>query len=67
MKTQTRKTTAKLLELVEQGVLDPMAVLEAALDYMAEDDVEDMAWSNQFLSEDEEEDEEESDEDEDEE
>lgn len=67
MKTQTRKTTAKLLELVEQGVLDPMSVLEAALDYMSEDDVEDMAWSNQFLSEDEEEDEEESDEDEDEE
>lgn len=64
MKTQTRKTTAKLLELVEQGVLDPMSVLEAALDYMSEDDVEDMAWSNQFLSEDEEE---ESDEDEDEE
>lgn len=67
MKTQTRKTTAKLLELVEQGVLDPMSVLEAALDYMSEDDVVDMAWSNQFLSEDEEEDEEESDEDEDEE
>lgn len=56
MKTQTRKTATKLLELVEQGVLDPMSVLEAALDYMSEDDVEDMAWSNQFLSEDDEED-----------
>ena len=51
MKTQTRKTATKLLELVEQGVLDPMSVLEAALDYMSEDDVEDMAWINQFLIE----------------
>jgi hypothetical protein len=64
MKTQAHKNTTKLLDLIEQGVLDPMSVLEAALVYMGEDDVEDMAWSNDFFTEDEEEPEDEEDEDE---
>jgi hypothetical protein len=64
MKTQVRKNATKLLDLIEQGVLDPMSVLEAALNYMSDDDVEDMAWTNDFLTEDEEESEDEEDEDE---
>ena len=34
--------TNKMLELVEEGVLDKDAVILAALNYMSEDDVNDM-------------------------
>jgi len=52
----TRKVTNKLLELIEEGVLDPQTVLEACMQYMSEDDVADMAHANELLEEEEEED-----------
>ena len=51
----TRKVTNKLLELIEEGVLDAQTVLEACLSYMSEDDVADMAHANELLEEEEEE------------
>jgi len=57
MKT-TRKVTNQLLELVEDGILDPQAVMEACLTYMSEDDVADMAHCNELILEEEEEEEE---------
>ena len=55
----TRKVTTQLLEMIEDGILDPQTVLEACLSYMSEADVADMAHSNEFLGEEEEEDEDE--------
>jgi hypothetical protein len=57
----TRKITNQLLELIENGVLDPQVVLEACLSYMSEADVADMAYSNELIEEEEEEEEEEED------
>ena len=57
----TRKVTNKLLELIEEGVLDPQMVINACLCYMSEDDVADMAHANELLEEEEEEEEEEED------
>ncbi len=54
----TRKVTNKLLELIEEGVLDPQMVINACLCYMSEDDVADMAHANELLEEEEEEEEE---------
>ncbi len=45
----TRKITNQLLELIENGVLDPQVVLEACLSYMSEADVADMAYVNELL------------------
>ena len=54
-----REATNRILELVEEGMLDRDAVIMACLKYMSEDDVSDMAHANEFfLDEDEEEDEE---------
>jgi hypothetical protein len=39
----TRKVTKQLLQLIEDGVLDPQTVLEACLSYMSEAEVADMA------------------------
>lgn len=50
----TRKVTNQLLELVDDGVLDAREVLIAALKYMSEDDVADMAHSNDLITEEEE-------------
>ena len=47
----TRKVTNQILELVDEGVLDPQTVLEACLSYMSEADVADMARSNELLPE----------------
>lgn len=51
----TRKVTNQLLELVDAGVLDTREVLAAALGYMSEDDVADMAHSNELVLEEEDE------------
>ena len=40
--------TNKLLELIEEGVLDKDAVIMGALNYMSEDDVNDMFRSEFF-------------------
>jgi hypothetical protein len=52
----TRKVTNQLLELIENGVLDPQVVLGYCLSYMSEADVADMAHVNDHDDEEEEED-----------
>ena len=55
----TRQATDKILEMVEEGILDKDTVIMSCLKYMSEDDVADMAHSNEFfLDEEDEEDEE---------
>ena len=55
--TGSRIYTTKLLDMVDEGILDPKAVMEACLRYMSEYDVEDMMCANDFLLEEEEEEE----------
>jgi hypothetical protein len=51
-----REATNRILELVEEGMLDRDTVIMACLKYMSEDDVADMAHANEFfLDEDEDE------------
>ena len=45
----TRQATDKILEMVEQGILDKDTVIMSCLKYMSEDDVADMAHSNEFF------------------
>ena len=47
----TRKATNKILEMVEEGVLDKDNVILACLKYMSEDEVADMAHVNEFFYE----------------
>jgi len=54
----TRQATDKILEMVEQGILDRDTVIMSCLKYMSEDEVADMAYSNEFFSNEEEYDEE---------
>ena len=54
-----RKATNKVIDLAKEGVLSWEAIARAALDYMSEDEVADMAQCNEFIDdefEDEEED-----------
>ena len=54
-----RKAANKVIDLAEEGVLSWEAIARAALDYMSEDEVADMAQCNEFIDdefEDEEED-----------
>ena len=54
----TRQATDKILEMVEEGILDKDTVIMSCLKYMSEDDVADMAPSNEFfINEEDEEDE----------
>ena len=55
----TRQATHKILEMVEEGILDKDTVIMSCLKYMSEDDVADMAHSNEFFINEEEDDEEE--------
>ena len=55
----TRQATDKILEMVEEGILDKDTVIMSCLKYMSEDDVADMAHSNEFFINEEEEDDEE--------
>jgi hypothetical protein len=50
----TREYTTKLLEMVEEGILDRDNVIMACVQYMSEDDVKDMMECNEFLNEEEE-------------
>jgi hypothetical protein len=55
-----REATNRILELVEEGLLDRDTVIMACLKYMSEDEVADMAHANEFfLDEDEDEEDEE--------
>ena len=45
----SRETTNRLLEMVDDGVLNARTLALACLNYMSEDDVEDMAVINEFI------------------
>lgn len=47
-----RKVTNQILEMIDEGVLDRDMVIRAALCYMSEADVADMAYCNEFISDD---------------
>ncbi len=55
----SREYTNKLLELVEDGLLDRDTVIMACIKYMSEDDVKDMMESNEFILEEDEDEEDE--------
>jgi hypothetical protein len=46
---RTREATERILEMVEDGILDRDTVIMACLKYMSEDDVADMAHANEFF------------------
>lgn len=54
-----REYTNKLLEMVEEGLLDKDMVIMACVKYMSEDDVRGMMEANLFLEHEEDEDEDE--------
>lgn len=56
-----RKTTSRILEMAEEGMISWQTLAECALRWMSEDDVAEMCKANELLI-DEEEDEEEEDE-----
>ena len=47
-----RQATNRVLEMVEEGVLDKDTVIMSCLKYMSEDDVADMAQMNEFFYDD---------------
>jgi hypothetical protein len=53
----TRKVTIKLLEMLEEGVIQPDTVIMACLKYMSEDEVANMAHINGFLDDEDDDDE----------
>ncbi len=44
-----RQNTNKLLELIDEGLLDPKEVLSAALNWHSDSDVGEMAVANEFF------------------
>lgn len=56
---KTREVTNKILEAIEDGILNRDMVIMACLKYMSEDEVADMADANEFFFYEEEEEEEE--------
>jgi hypothetical protein len=46
---KTRHYTNMLLDAVEQGLVTPQSVIEMALSYMSESEVEDMMRDNDLL------------------
>jgi len=53
--SESRHVTNYLLDLAEEGVLTYSTIIDAATDYMSEDDVKDMAEANEFFYDEEEE------------
>ena len=51
-----RKQTTKLLEMMDEGLINADTIAEMCLAYMSEDDVADMMRANDILDEDEDED-----------
>ena len=51
----TRSVTNKLINLINEGALDPLTVAMSAIMYMSEADVADMAHSEGLIDEEEEE------------
>ena len=54
-----RKETCRLLEMVDDGYLDPMMALRMCVSYMSEDEVADMMRINDLLEDEEDEEEDE--------
>lgn len=52
----TREASTRILEMVDEGILDRDTVIMACLKYMSEDDVADMAHANEFWGNEDEED-----------
>lgn len=48
---ETRKTTNRLIELAEDGVISWEEIARTALNWLSEDDVDEMARVNEFLPE----------------
>jgi hypothetical protein len=55
----TRKATTRILEMVDEGILDRDTVIMACLKWMSESDVAEMAHANEFWDEEDDEDEDE--------
>jgi hypothetical protein len=55
--SRTREATRKILEMIDEGTMDPEFLARACLNYMSEADVADMAESEGFFPEEEEDDE----------
>lgn len=49
MSRKARPNTCKLLDMMEQGTLDPLTVAQRCLDFMSEDDVTSMAEAEGFI------------------
>jgi hypothetical protein len=47
--TRQREYTNKLLEMIDDGLLDKDTVIMACVKYMSEDDVRDMMHANEFI------------------
>lgn len=47
----TREYTNKLLEMIDDGLLDRDSVIMACVKYMSEDEVRDMMHCNEFIEE----------------
>lgn len=47
-----RDATNRVHDAMDEGILDPRAVADAALSYMSEDEVADMAHANEFFPDD---------------
>ena len=47
--SNVRKATDKILDMVDEGILDKDMVIMSCLKYMSEDDVADMAHCNEFF------------------
>jgi hypothetical protein len=45
----TRHFTNRLLEMIDEGLLDPMMVVTMAVGWMSEDDVREMMEANELL------------------
>ena len=56
-----REYTNKIIEMAEEGIIDWEDIARAALNWMSEDDVRDMAYDNMFLDDEDEYDEDECD------
>lgn len=53
--SETRKTTNKILEMIDQSILDPKDVVLMCLKWMSEDEVTEMVKANELDLEQEEE------------
>ena len=53
--TDTRKSTNRLLEMIEDGSIDPKDVVMICVKFMSEDDVDEMCRINEVFEDDEEE------------